>query len=89
MKDRQVNGSKTQIDFISPDSAGISIFHCNILDNDDLEKLSQTVQSTFDGIDIVIDNTMNAVFSTIKSDDCREFIDVTSEKLRTTINVSS
>lgn len=70
-------------------SAGISILHCDILNNDDLEKFSQTVQNSFNGIDIVIDNaTKNINNININSDDCRTFIDVTSEKLRTTINVS-
>lgn len=74
---------------ISSKSPGISILHCDISNNDDLERLSQTVDNSFDGIDIVIDNTIKGVFSAIDSDDCRAFIDVTSEKLRTTINVSS
>lgn len=71
-----------------PKSAGISVFHCDILNNEDLEKFSQTVQDSFGGIDIVIDNATNNIFETMNSDDCRTFIDVTSGKLRTTINVS-
>lgn len=78
-----------QIDSISSKSPGISIFHCDILNNDDLGKFSQTVHNSFDGIDIVIDNTIKGIYNTIDSDDCRAFIDVTSEKLRTTISVSS
>lgn len=75
------------IDSISSKMGGISTFHCDILTNDDVEKLGQTVQDSFNGIDIVIDNGTKSIFSTISSDDCREFIDVTSGKLRTTINV--
>lgn len=88
VKGREAQNDVVQTDFISSKSAGISVLHCDILNNDDLEKLSQTLQSTFDGIDIVIDNATKGVFSTAKSDDCRAFVDVTSEKLRTTINVS-
>lgn len=83
-----VANPSSQIDAIPSKSAGISILHCDIVNNDDLEKLSQTVQNSFDGIDIVIDNATKGIFSAINSDDCRAFIDVTSEKLRTTINVS-
>lgn len=84
------NGAATaQTDLIPSKSAGISILHCDILNNDDLEKFSQTVHNSFNGIDIVIDNATKGIFGTINSDDCRAFIDVTSEKLRTTINVSS
>lgn len=88
MKGRKVNGVKTQTDLISPNSAGISVLHCDILDNDDLERLSQTVHDTFDGIDIVIDNATKGIFRAANKDDCRAFIDATSGKLRTTINVS-
>lgn len=70
-----------------PNAAGISVLHCDILDNDDLERLSQTVQNSFNGIDIVVDNATKGIFNTAKTDDCRAFIDCTSEKLRTTINV--
>lgn len=80
--------SLSETDEIPSKSSGISILHCNILDNDDLAKLSQTVENSFDGIDIVIDNATKGIFNTINSDDCRAFIDVTSEKLRTTINVT-
>lgn len=90
VKSRQPNGVRDQTDSIaSHSSAGISVLHCDILDNDDLEQLSQTVQNSFNGIDIVIDNATKGILNTqINTDDCRAFIDVTSEKLRTTINVS-
>ena len=78
----------TQSESIQPQSAGISVLHCDILDNADLERLSQTVQDTFNGIDIVIDNATKSVFEAINKDDCRAFIDGTSAQLRTTINVS-
>lgn len=78
----------SQSDLNGSKSAGISVFHCDILNNEDLEKFSQSVQDAFNGIDIVIDNATNNIFETINSDDCRTFIDVTSGKLRTTINVS-
>lgn len=78
----------SQSDLNGSKSAGISVLHCDILNNEDLEKFSQTVQDSFNGIDIVIDNATNSIFETVNSDDCRTFIDVTSGKLRTTINVS-
>lgn len=82
------NHKNIQSESIQPKSAGISVLHCDILDNDDLERLSQTIQDTFNGIDIVIDNATKSIFEAINKDDCRAFIDSTSAKLRTTINVS-
>lgn len=88
MKGKTTNGIKNKSELISPNSVGISVLHCDILDNEDLERLSQTVQDTFNGIDIVIDNATKGIFNAVNKDDCRTFIDGTSEKLRTTINVS-
>lgn len=68
--------------------AGISVLHCDISNNEDLEQFSQTVHDSFNGIDIVIDNATNNIFEAIRSDNFQTFIDVTSGKLRTTINVS-
>lgn len=88
MKKRNANGvTTTKPNLSSPKSPGTSVHHCNILDNDDLEILSQEVQQSFDGIDIVIDNTTEGVFEPPNTDDCRRFVDATAEKLRTTINV--
>lgn len=88
MKKRNANGVKTtKPNLSSPKSPGISVHHCNILDNDDLESLSEEVQQSFDGVDIVIDNTTKGVFDPPNTDDCRRFVDATAEKLRTTINV--
>ncbi|XP_031629518.1 uncharacterized protein LOC116344850 [Contarinia nasturtii] len=84
---KKIDKIKSKSELLSPNSAGISVLQCNILDNEDLGHLSQTIQDTFNGIDIVIDNTTNGIFSAVKSDDCRAFIDGTSEKLRTTINM--
>lgn len=83
-----MDGIQTKSDTMTPISAGISVLHCDILDSEELAKLNQTLQDTFNGIDIVIDNATNEVFSDVKNDDCQEFIDGTSEKLRTTINVN-
>lgn len=79
--------TEPHIDVIPSKLAGISVLHCDILNNDDLEKLNQTIQNSFNGIDIVIDNATKGIFNAINSDDCRAFIDVTGGKLRTTINV--
>lgn len=88
MKKRNTNGvTTTKLNLSSPKSPGTSVHHCNILDNDDLDSLSQEVQQSFDGIDIVIDNTTEGVFEPPNTDDCRRFVDATAEKLRTTINV--
>lgn len=65
---------------------GVSVFNCNILDNADLEQISQQVSDLFDGIDIVIDNGITE--DMIPSQDCREFVETTGERLRATINVS-
>lgn len=72
----------------SQSSPGISVHHCDILDNEDLENLSQQVQQSFDGIDIVIDNAANGDLNAPNKDDCQRFVDLTAEKLRITINVS-
>lgn len=88
MKGKTANGIKNKSELIPPNSAGISVLHCDILDNEDLERLSQTILDTFNGIDIVIDNATKGIFNAVNKDDCRAFIDGTSEQLRTTINVS-
>lgn len=73
---------------ISLNPNGISTCFCDILENDELEVLSQHVHEKFGGIDIVIDNGIIEQ-QTILNEDCRSFIDSTSERLRSTINVSS
>lgn len=87
MKGKYANGIKSKTELISPNERGISILHCDILDNEELETLSQNVQETFKGVDIIIDNATNGIFTQSNKDDCRTFVDGTSEKLRTTINV--
>ncbi|XP_055297186.1 uncharacterized protein LOC129565893 [Sitodiplosis mosellana] len=87
VKGKTTSGLQNQPDSIPPQTAGISVLHCDILDNEDLERLSQIVQDTFNGIDIVIDNATKGIFNAVNKDDCRAFIDGTSEKLRTTINM--
>lgn len=88
VKQRNANGVITKTNLRSSNAPGISVHHCDILDNDDLENLSQQVQETFNGIDIVIDNAAKGAFNPPNADDCRRFVDNTAEKLRTTINVS-
>lgn len=88
MKGKNINGIQTKPDLISSTSAGISVVHCDILYSEELSKLSQTVHDTCNGIDIVIDNTTNGIFDTVHKDDCKAFVDGTSGRLRTTINVS-
>lgn len=73
---------------LSLNTNGISTCHCDLLENDELEELSQYVHETFGGIDIVIDNGI-IEHQLIANEDCRSFIDSTGERLRSTINVSS
>lgn len=72
---------------INSTSAGITTLHCNVLDNADLEKLGDTIQESFGGADIVIDNGISNILNTTNQD-CGTFVDLTSERLRATINVS-
>lgn len=73
---------------LSVNPNGIATCHCDILENNELEKLSQHIHQTFGGIDIVIDNGIIEQQS-ITNEDCRSFINSTGERLRSTINVSS
>lgn len=83
-----MKGKRTGNHKLSLNPNGISTCHCDILENDELEELSQHVYETLGGIDIVIDNGINEQ-QPIANEDCRTFIDSTSEKLRSTINVSA
>lgn len=82
-----IKGKRTGNQKLSLNPNGISTCHCDILENDELEELSQHIHETLGGIDIVIDNGVIEQQS-IKNEDCRTFVDSTGEKLRSTINVS-
>lgn len=79
-------GKRNGNQMLSLNPNGISTCHCDILQNDELEQLSQHVRETFGGIDIVIDNGIIEQ-QPIANEDCRSFIDSTGERLRSTINV--
>lgn len=69
----------------------ISRFQCNILDNAELGKLAQKLDDNFGGVDLVIVNDSPAISNSSNEQDladCLNFIDNTSNNIRTVLNVS-
>lgn len=65
-------------------SSNVSTFECDILASSQLDQLSKTIDKHYPGIDLIIDNGLVAQLAHQNVDD---FITITSNKLRATINV--
>lgn len=94
LKDSKENNNSTNLSpalFANKGEAAISTVYCNVLDNSDLEQLGCLIEKSIGGIDLLIDNGLSSLWTKRRcsgaADDCRDFINTTSDNLRATINV--
>lgn len=64
-----------------------SVINCNLLDNNQLERCAQMTHNLYGEIDVLIENKIDADDDANKTNDCVQFINSTSDSIRSTINV--